>query len=230
MAHRSVGRVSRTRVSSAITPSFKGTLKSTRIKTRLPRKSTSLIVSLFMASSSQRSVLGTDSVRKRHPQQRAKRAQNLDAMNLIRSRQRQEYPHSLSYQASTFTQRSPTTLVYPASTMEELGLPLKSADTNSSSVYARIPFIGPLAAAFSAPLTLSTVAVLSTNTVKSTTLTFGVGTRMAYPSSLPFNAGITRCKAFAAPVELGIMLIAAALARRKSLCGKSSNRWSLVYE
>src|SRR6266478_76142 len=70
MANRSVGRVSRTRVSSVITPSFKGTLKSTRIKTRLPRKSTSLIVSLFMASSSQRSVLGTDSVRKRHPQQR----------------------------------------------------------------------------------------------------------------------------------------------------------------
>src|SRR6266850_180157 len=95
-------------------------------------------------------------------------------MNLIKSRQRQEYPHSLSYQASTFTQRSPTTLVYPASTMEECGLPLKSAETNSSSVYAKIFFIAPLAADFSAPLTVATVAGLSTKTVRSTTLTFGV--------------------------------------------------------
>src|SRR4029077_10498088 len=98
-------------------------------------------------------------------------------MNLIKSRQRQEYPHSLSYQASAFTHRSPTTLVYPASTMEECGLPLKSAETSSSSVYARIFFMAPFAAAFSAPFTLSTVVGLSTNTVRSTTLTLGVGTR-----------------------------------------------------
>src|SRR5947209_15220115 len=89
--------------------------------------------------------------------------------------------------------------------------------------------MAPLAADFNAPFTLSTVAGFSTNIVKSTTLTLGVGTRIAYPSSLPFNAGITRCKALAAPVELGIMLIAAARARRKSLCGKSSNFWSFVY-
>src|SRR5712671_6558888 len=47
MASRSVGSVSRTRVSSLTTPSLSGTLKSTRMNTRLPRKSTSLIVSLF---------------------------------------------------------------------------------------------------------------------------------------------------------------------------------------
>src|ERR1700681_2211224 len=137
-------------------------------------------------------------------------------MNLIRSRHRQEYPHSLSYHASTFTQRSPTTLVYPESTMDEFELPLKSADTSSSSVYPRIPFIAPLAAEFNAALTDSTVAGLSTNTVRSTTLTFGVGTRMAYPSSFPFSSGITRCNALAAPVELGIILMAAARARRRS--------------
>src|SRR6266403_3541561 len=102
-------------------------------------------------------------------------------MNLIKSRHRHEYPHSLSYHARTFTQRSPTTFVYSESTIEEFELPLKSAETSSSSVYPRIPFIGPCAAAFSAALTLSFVAGLSTNTVKSTTLTFGVGTRMAYP-------------------------------------------------
>src|SRR5258706_4134891 len=50
MARRSVGSVSRTRVSSLTTPSLSGTLKSTRMSTRLPRTSTSLIVSLFMHS------------------------------------------------------------------------------------------------------------------------------------------------------------------------------------
>src|SRR5215475_3158548 len=49
MANLRVGRVSRVRVSSVTTPSFNGTLKSTRRKTRLPRRSRSLIVSLFMS-------------------------------------------------------------------------------------------------------------------------------------------------------------------------------------
>src|SRR5215471_5082201 len=48
IASFSVGSVSRMRVSSVTTPSFRGTLKSTRMKTRFPRKSSSLIVSLFM--------------------------------------------------------------------------------------------------------------------------------------------------------------------------------------
>src|SRR5204863_1405483 len=155
---------------------------------------------------------------------------NFAATNLIKSRHRHEYPHSLSYHARTFTHLSPTTFVYSESTIDEFELPLKSAETSSSSVYPRIPFIGPFAAAFNAAFTDSFVAVLSTNTVRSTTLTLGVGTRIAYPSSLPFNSGITKCNAFAAPVELGIMLIAAARARRKSLCGKSSSFWSFVYE
>src|SRR4029077_4507487 len=48
MARRSVGSVSRTRVSSVTTPSLSGTLKSTRMKTRFPRRSRSSMVSLFM--------------------------------------------------------------------------------------------------------------------------------------------------------------------------------------
>src|SRR5579884_1750437 len=48
IARRNVGRVSRMRVSSVTTPSFKGTLKSARMKTRLPRRSKSSIVSLFI--------------------------------------------------------------------------------------------------------------------------------------------------------------------------------------
>src|SRR5688500_18720808 len=51
------------------------------------------------------------------------------------------------------------------------------------------------------------------------------------PSSLPFNYVSTRLIAFAAPVELGTMLAAAALARRRSpfACGASSVFWSFVY-
>src|SRR5215470_8222984 len=41
MASFSVGRVSRMRVSSVTTPSFNGTLKSTRMNTRFPRRSSS---------------------------------------------------------------------------------------------------------------------------------------------------------------------------------------------
>jgi len=46
--------------------------------------------------------------------------------------------------------------------------------------------------------------------VRSTIETFGVGTRMEVPFSLPFSSGITSPIIFAAPVEEGIMLIAAA--------------------
>jgi hypothetical protein len=45
---------------------------------------------------------------------------------------------------------------------------------------------------------------LASNT-RSTTDTFGVGTRIATPSSLPFSSGSTRPMALAAPVEVGIM-------------------------
>ncbi len=57
------------------------------------------------------------------------------AMKLIKSRTRQEYPHSLSYQATTFTSVPSMTLVNPASIMDECGLPVKSMETNSSSTY-----------------------------------------------------------------------------------------------
>ena len=46
-------------------------------------------------------------------------------------------------------------------------------------------------------------------TVRSTTDTVGVGTRNAIPVSLPFTSGIARPTARAAPVPLGMILIAA---------------------
>src|SRR5215472_2664693 len=143
-------------------------------------------------------------------------------MKLIRSRTREEYPHSLSYQEITFTQLPPTTIVQGASTIDDRESPLKSDDTNSCSSYPRYPFSGPDSDAFfSAALTSSFVVFFSTQTTKSTTETLGVGTRIENPSTLPPSSGITSFKAFAAPVEVGIIDSAAARARRRSLCGKS---------
>ena len=51
----------------------------------------------------------------------------------------------------------------------------------------------------------------------SKTDTTGVGTRIAMPSSFPSNCGIILPIARAAPVLVGIIFKAAALARRKSL-------------
>src|SRR4029077_15704907 len=152
------------------------------------------------------------------------------AMYFTRSRTRQEYPHSLSYQDRTLIMRPPITLVYSASTIEEFELPLKSADTKGSSLNARIPLSSPLAASFRAWLTSSVVVSFSTSITTSTSDTFGVGTRTLIPSNLPFSSGKTNATALAAPVDVGIIEIAAARALRRSLWGRSNNCWSLVYE
>ena len=82
-----------------------------------------------------------------------------------------------------------------------------------------MPLSGPSAAAFMAALMLSTVTGFSATKVRSTTETLGVGTRMAKPSSLPARSGMTSSTALAAPVVVGMMLCAAARARRRSLWG-----------
>ena len=51
---------------------------------------------------------------------------------------------------------------------------------------------------------------------------------MATPSIFPFTAGSTSAVALAAPVVVGIMDMAAARARRRSLWGRSRMFWSLV--
>jgi membrane glycosyltransferase len=57
-----------------------------------------------------------------------------------------------------------------------------------------------------------------------------VGHRHAHRDAveLALELGITRLVALAAPVVVGMMLVAAARARRRSLCGKSRMTWSLV--
>ena len=52
--------------------------------------------------------------------------------------------------------------------------------------------------------------------------TVATGARTEMPSTFPWSSGRTRPIAFAAPVVVGIRLMAAARARRRSLCGKSS--------
>ena len=87
---------------------------------------------------------------------------------------------------------------------------MKSEETTSSSVYARIPFrYVSLAFFMAAQISLYDVS-LTVFTVKSTTLTVGVGTRNAMPVSLPFTSGMARPTARAAPVVDGMMLTAAA--------------------
>ena len=100
--------------------------------------------------------------------------------------------------------------------------------TSGESSTCSTPFIGPAAAARSAWLTSSAVTDFSKSDTRSTTETFGVGTRMAMPSRRPFRAGSTSPTADAAPVVVGMIDMAAARARRRSLCGRSSRFWSFV--
>ena len=110
----------------------------------------------------------------------------------------------------------------------EAGSWLKSIETSGSSTYWRIPFIGPSDAVLIAALISSAVAFVDSSAVRSTTETFGVGTRIAIPSSFPFSSGMTSETALAAPVVVGIIDTPAARARRRSLCGRSRIFWSFV--
>src|SRR5262249_60082380 len=94
----------------------------------------------------------------------------------------------------------------------------------------RSPAGGPAGAWRNASLIASFDAGFSSRATRSMHETFGVGTRIDQPSSLPSIAGSTSLSALAAPVVVMIMLSAAARARRRSSCGRSRTRWSLVYE
>ena len=107
-------------------------------------------------------------------------------------------------------------------------MPRKSIETSGSSHTSRIPLSGPAAAARKALFSASTVTGFSAVKVKSTSETSVVGTRTARPSSFPLSCGKTSAIALAAPVEVGIIETPAARARRRSLCGRSRMRWSLV--
>src|SRR5215204_4744575 len=113
------------------------------------------------------------------------------AMYLMRSRTRQEYPHSFSYQERILIMLPPITLVYSASTIEEFEFCLKSEETSGSSEKLRIPASSSFAASLRALLTSSVVVSFSTAMTTSTSETLGVGTRTLMPSNFPFNSGRT---------------------------------------
>ena len=80
-----------------------------------------------------------------------------------------------------------------------------------------------------AALISSYEAAFSMRTVRSTTETLEVGTRMAMPVSLPLRAGMTLPTALAAPVLLGMMFWAAPRPPRQSLDeGPSTVFWVAV--
>merc|ERR1711924_462112 len=101
--------------------------------------------------------------------------------------------------------------------MEENFEPMKSVLTTSSSVYERMPFIGPSEASLIAATISSMEASFSSLHVRSTTDTSGVGTRKAMPVSLPLSDGMTLPTAFAAPVADGMMFCEAQRPPRQSL-------------
>ena len=99
---------------------------------------------------------------------------------------------------------------------------LKSTDTVGALLIPRMPFKRfDLAASSISELISLGVVSRAASKVKSISDTFGVGTRIAVPSSLPLSAGRTRPIARAAPVEVGIIDKAAARARCRSLCSVS---------
>ena len=104
-----------------------------------------------------------------------------------------------------------------------------SVETIGSGWYWRIPASGPAAAAWYAASISSAVTSRPTVTTRSVIEPVGTGARTETPSTLPFRCGKTRPIALAAPVEVGIRLIAAARARRRSLWGRSRMLWSFVY-
>ena len=139
-----------------------------------------------------------------------------------------ENPHSLSYHENTFTNRSPTAIVSGASKIDEWGFPTMSTDTIGSSLYWRIFFSRAFDAAFIASFTAAALSGRAVWTATSISDPQGIGTRIEIPSIFPWSDGITSPIAFAAPVEVGIIDWAAERARRRSLCGASSTRWSFV--
>src|SRR5262249_633497 len=88
---------------------------------------------------------------------RSLHAYSRSATYVIRSTSRQLKPHSLSYQETTFAERSPSISVAGASTIDECGSFLKSDDTSSSWLTARMPLSEPPAASSNAALISSTV-------------------------------------------------------------------------
>src|SRR5437870_12476669 len=110
-------------------------------------------------------------------------------------------------------------MVRGASTMDELELPLKSLETSSSSVTARMPLRSLAAASRNASLMVSADTGSRVMTARLTSDTFGGGTRREMPCDMPFSSGLTRVIGDVAPVLVVIIDIAVARAGRVGVTG-----------
>src|ERR1700761_4472640 len=104
--------------------------------------------------------------------------QSIVAMCRAVSAMRVEKPHSLSYQLSTRASLPSITWVWGSAKVELAATWLMSMDTMGSLVTASTPFSGPSAAAVMAALISSLVTSRPGVITRSTTDTFGVGTRI----------------------------------------------------
>ena len=105
---------------------------------------------------------------------------------------------------------------------------LKSTETSFSSVTFRIFLSFVLEAENKELFNFFMVIFFFTLNINSINETFGVGTLIATPSSLPFNEGIISPIAFDAPVDVGTIDWLADLALLGSLWELSNILWSLV--
>ena len=108
------------------------------------------------------------------------------------------------------------------------------AEHRGGDVDAVMILVGPRVRRFQGPMDDGRRRVSSTNKFETADEhvvrdDVGTGTRSEGPSSRPFIDANTKLVARAAPVDVGIMLIAAPRARRRSLCGPSTSDWSPVY-
>ena len=125
----------------------------------------------------------------------------------------------------------PFTIVRSLSKIDEYDECWMSVETSGSSVYCRIPSNGPLSAferKSSFTSSLRRLAADAHDQVDDRAGRHGRAHRHAVDLALQVGHARARSRC-AAPVEVGIRLIAAARARRRSSCGRSSTRWSFVY-
>ena len=105
-------------------------------------------------------------------------------------------------------------------------LPVKGSDTQWYKNVLNNPLIRIDARGSEAKL--QAIPVTAPQAVKSVIEPSGTGTRSDVPSRRPVIADSTSPVALAAPVDVGTMLIAAALERLRSLWARSRRFWSLV--
>ena len=171
ISRRIVGRAAVMRVSSVIRPSSRGTLKSTRTNTRAPERSRRSSTVFFA-----KAALGGGAVALGHQVDEVLHPVGEAPLVVVPGEDLQEVPaHDLGERRVHDRRRGVAAVVD--------GDELLVGDP-------RMPFIRPAAALRKAPFTSSALAGLLSSTVRSTMETFGVGTRMAIPSSLPFSSGI----------------------------------------